>query len=496
MKKNVVILHTDQQRYDSLGCCGDPSGTTPNLDALAGESCVGDRHISVNPLCQPSRASLFTGLYPLSHGVPHNGVALNRRELNVINDMNGRYTIHPQPETMADHFAAAGYDTVALGKLHLTPTEAPELYNYPETRSLAEHEEYRNWHGPYYGFRHVENVSGHGETPCNAGHYAHWLQQNHPDAFASVRRNNVERPVSGQDEIYPSPLPSNIHNTAWLADQAEHYIRHDRPRDNPFFLFVGFPDPHHPFTPPSDRLEKMGNRTYSRPGDPEGEGCRHIPETLQEPARTSLSSADFSLIRQYTAAMIQQIDDAVGQIINTLKDAEIWEDTVLLFTSDHGDYLGDHGLLYKTQHPDRSLVHLPCILHAPGAGLPARFSQPMSNADIFPTLAEIAGTRRPAHVQGRPLSEILKDPDPYAFTYCNTGLPKETSYSIFDRRYRLTWYPHPDHITLFDHENDPFEINNLSSEPAHRERAECLLSHLRNHVLHTLNPVAFHISPW
>jgi arylsulfatase A-like enzyme len=150
-RPNVLILHTDQQRSDSLGCMGNRYVHTPNLDLLAADGTVFTRHISSNTICMPSRASLFTGLYPPAHGVWTNGVPLNRREYATVDIRSVGEGVRPEPPTAADVFAADGYDTAAFGKLHLTPNLAPASFGYQETWSRWEDGGLDDWHGPTSG---------------------------------------------------------------------------------------------------------------------------------------------------------------------------------------------------------------------------------------------------------------------------------------------------------------------------------------------------------
>jgi arylsulfatase A-like enzyme len=498
MPRNVIIMHTDQQRYDSLGCCGDPSGTTPNIDALATDGCIGDRHMTANPVCEPSRASLFTGLYPQAHGVWSNGVPLSRKDYTTHNDMQGRFNTVIEPLTMADMFANAGFDTVSFGKLHLTPNLAPESYNYPECWRIMQRPDYADWTGPYFGFRHVEITLGHGEQPCDGGHYGRWLNENHPDVATQAKayRDNHESLVPGVNDLHASRVPGAAHNTTWLADRATSYITQDRPTDKPFFLFVGFPDPHHPFTPSADVLEALGEMKLNECADKDGKGLGWRPEGLTDQAHYDLTEEQWRTIRRFTAAMIKQVDTAVGRIVQAVKDTGLWDDTVILFTSDHGDYLGDHGMLRKGYHADRSLVHVPFVLRSPGHTLPSRFDEPMSNVDVMPTLAELAGIDIPHCTQGRPLSAILNDEDSTAYTYCYSGQRDHANYTIYDRQYRLTWYPAYDRYGLFDHQNDPAECNDLGSDPAFNEVAQLLLSRLKEHAIKAANPIGARVSPW
>ncbi len=429
MKKNVVLLHADQLRADALGCMGNVHARTPAIDRLAAGGTVCTRHIVANPVCMPSRASLLTGLYPSAHGVWTNGVALQRREY-----LPAKYAadaVHPiavERATMADLLADAGYDTAAFGKLHLTPCLAPDSYGYPETWSRWDDGGLDAWRGPYFGFRHVELTHSHGDEVCARGPYASWLTQRDPGLIERVRANgrSATRPVAGVGDCYASALPGELHHSTWLGERACAYIESERPKDRPFFLWVGFPDPHHPFTPPPELAREFASVPVAEFHDPDGAGYPqgHPARRLLPDSLAAVPLEQRRILVRYTYALVHLIDRAVDRILASLARAGLAESTIIAFTSDHGDYLGDHGLLRKTVLGCDPLARVPFILRAPGSALPARVGAPMSNVDVLPTMLDCAGLAQPSGLHGVPLARILSAPDRHrAFVLCATRRP-------------------------------------------------------------------------
>lgn len=492
---NVLVIHTDQQRYDSLGSSGNPYARTPNLDRLAAEGTCFTRHISSNTICMPSRASLFTALYPPGHNVWANGVALNRREYVELNTRVVGADVRPEPPTLADVFAEAGYDTAAFGKLHLTPNLAPASYGYPETWVNWDAGRFDDWHGPYYGFRHVETTQGHGEQPCHRGHYAAWLQHEHPGVYREVEASDsISRPVPELRDLYPSPVPGELHNTRWLADRFCAYLA-DRAAGQPFFAFIGFPDPHHPFTPSHDVVRDFEGIAVPDPVDPTGESIVGAPLADAGTDVSGFILEDLRTIRRYTYAMIHQIDAAVGRIIEGLERAGIWDETIIVFTSDHGDFLGDHGRLRKGFTPAESLLHLPFILRAPDAVLPARVDIPMSNVDVLPTLTSLTGVTPPDRVHGVDMTEVIRrEEDHVALAYCSNGDPDVTNYTLVDTHRRYTIYPQRDYAELYDHRTDPGECENLIQ--VQPERMVAMRRHIEASLIRHRNPILGRVSAW
>lgn len=503
-RKNVILLHTDQQRADSLGCMGNSCARTPNLDRLAAGGTLFTRHISANPICCPSRASLLTGLYPPGHNVWCNGVPLNRLEYATIDrrcEQQGPQSgggFHPEPTTLADMFAGAGYDTASFGKLHLTPYLGPTSYGHHENEELWLQGAFTDWHGPYYGFRYVDMIIGHGEQPCRAGHYADWLQREHPEAYRRVAEGKPERPQASVGDLYASTLPFELHHSHWLADRLCAYLSRERPMDRPFCAFVGFPDPHHPFTPCEEIVAHFKDAPVREPTDPEGAGVRHSPfEALSQQNARNLDPEAIRTIRRYTHAMEHQIDLAVGQILDTLDELGLADDTIVVFTSDHGDFLGDHGYLRKGFAASDALLRVPLVMRAPGGGLPPRVDTPAGNCDVMPTLAALTGVTPPPGLHGANLVEVANGSQPHtALAFSSNGAPDSMNLTVYDAAHRLTWYPARDFTELFDHAADPGETANIANDPDQAQTIERLRNVLARGLADCYNPILNRLCAW
>ncbi len=488
---NVLILHCDQMRYDALGCHGFPGNPTPNLDKLASMGLDFSRHFSCSPICMPSRAGFFTGHHVSRHGVWGNGVPLNRKEYSPF----GRSPFASEQDgprcldTMADTFSGAGYRTAAFGKLHLTPTVASPAGDYPESdQAFARYRE-EPWHGPYFGFQHVELTHAHGENP--GGHYDHWLQQEHPDVHTQVRLNwgRAEKPVPDVPDLYRSVLTDETHPNFWLVDKALDWIAHSG--EKPFFCFLGFPDPHHPFVPLQEDLAYFDGIQMPQPVDPEGTSCSDESGFGQDVRH--LKAEDHDLIRRYTAAMVRTIDRAVGSMTHRLEEMGKWENTIVLFTSDHGDYLGDHGCLRKSQRVRNNLIHVPCILHIPKTSPSSvcRLNKATSNVDIMPTLLELAGVTKPFTGSG---CSLLAGETPSVISMGFGQQDEDMNITLLDERFRYTYFPHTQNEELFDHTQDPGECLNLSG--AFSEQCREFRQELANLYLHECVPCAGRVASW
>jgi arylsulfatase A-like enzyme len=502
-RPNVLILHTDQQRYDSLGCTGNPHAVTPHLDRLAEDGMLFTRHISAHPVCMPSRASLLTGLSLLAHGVSTNGIPLWRlAEDDVPAPCNRIYEKmfgKPFPRsipTLADMLQEAGYATACLGKMHLQPHMAHARFGFQDNYAWQSLPENADWQGPFYGFQTCRLTLGHGERPCHldGGHYARWLHAQHPEIARDVMagKGRTQKPgVAG--DIYLSPLPSELHNSSWLADEACRVI--DAAQD-PFFLFVGFPDPHHSWTPPVDVGREFEDGPYPA-FTPLAAALRGKPDAIRRSLqRNHAPEADCIQAYRHTNAMLHLIDRAVGRIVERLKHQGLYDDTIIVFTSDHGDFLGDYHCLRKDDLPYRCLLHVPFILKTADTDAAGRrIDTPMSGIDVVPTLLGLLGLDAPARLQG---SNVFVGPssDRRAFVSTHKDGTGGAAMTIFDDRFRYTLFPHTGEEELYDHEDDPRELCNLAGQTAYNStikarREEVLLTHAR---LQT--PSFFRYSPW
>lgn len=495
-KKNVLVLHSDQLRFNGLSINGAPAGLTPNIDAIADQGFNFTRHISGHPVSMPSRACFFTSLYSGANGVWDNGIPLNRRvyqrpPIQIAEKHTPNFPPNAEPQTMADMFAHAGYRTASFGKLHLTPHLGPAEDGFEESYELWTTGKLDDWHGPYYGFDHVEMTLGHGEFPASlGGHYSNWLRDKHPRLFADIvaQKTHGPRPIENKGDLYASLIPSELHNSMWLADRfCDDLDRMDS--DTPFFTFIGFPDPHHPFTPPYDALQAVMDIELPEVYDPDGRTESRPLQQKREKMKLDQQPKTREAVLRYTMAMNYLMDQAVGRIIDKLKSTGQWENTIVLFTADHGDFLGDHGLCYKDRIGCDPLLHVPCVLHVPGAATSQTVTRPMSGVDVMPTLAALAGVDAPPDIHGRDIMQCSDDH--LAFSYCFNDLnPVERNFTVYDARYRLTIYPADDYMELFDHEADPAEITNIAEDPGHAAVRARLYDALREAMMHQVNPIA------
>ncbi len=509
-RPNIVLMLADQLRYDGLGCNGNPHAVTPNLDRLAQSGTVFHRHITANPVCMPSRSSLLTGRYPNGHGLWHNGVPLPRREYARFDErLSGLAArAHEGPiisnvPTLPDCLAESGYQTRAIGKLHLTPTGAVPDYGYQESRARWQTGELDDWHGPYYGFDHVELTIGHGEETI--GHYGAWLRDHHPEVARALAdgRHRQRAPFPELPDLYPSAIPIEAHHSTWIGERARAFLEHDRDPDQPFFLFLGFPDPHHPYSPPAALADEFARHDVLLPH--ENDDPSRLPEVVRQlrdgtiPNRSArdLSPECIRRVRQYTNAMIHLIDRAAGNVLDTLDRLGQAEETIVVFTADHGDFLGDHGMIRKETVCSDTLVHVPFLLRAPDASLPAKTHTPMSNVDVLPTLCALANVPLPAGVQGTNVLPAADGGESHPVRVCGyLHDPRFHNFSIYDERYRFTWYPATEERELYDHQRDPHELQNRAGDSALAADEERLFATLLRHHVATDNPVGGRIARW
>ncbi|SVE62142.1 uncharacterized protein METZ01_LOCUS514996, partial [marine metagenome] len=227
---HIVWICTDQQRSNSLGCAGNPVARTPNLDGLAAAGARFTLHSTPMQICSPSRATMFTGLYPRHHELIMNGMALD-----------------PKVPTLTGLLAKSEYLTHSVGKQHLQPLLAPTDKVMPDSRAFWRCLESKGWTGPYYGFTTLDLLLGESDTAALAGHYAHWLEENHPGKNSLLEVTSAaERPPQDLDEIWRSAIPSELHYNTWITDCATRFLNDVTDDDYPFFLLVSYPDPHHP----------------------------------------------------------------------------------------------------------------------------------------------------------------------------------------------------------------------------------------------------------
>jgi arylsulfatase A-like enzyme len=496
-RPNFLLFITDQHRADFLGCYGHPVLRTPHIDSIAAQGTAFDRFYVASPVCQPNRASLMTGRMPSVHDVRSNGIPLS---MNAV--------------TFVDLLRDAGYKTALVGKSHLQnfTGHAPIIKRLPPregfrepsaglTQALRdhlaepkyEHETPDYWkrpgakvQTPFYGFDHVTLVRAHGDEP--GGDYDRWLDARDPKAKALLGPDKSLPHDYTVPQANRTAIPAELYATAFLGDRACAYL--DEVDDEaPFFLMVSFPDPHHPFNPPGKYWDMYKPEQFP------------VPEAFQRndwtpPALVSniikareagkanltgmgtigVSAREAQEARALTCGMIACIDDAIGAVLGALDRSGKRDDTVVIFTSDHGDHLGDHRLLLKGAEQYQSIVRVPFIWSDPQASAQAKRTDALaSTMDIGSTVLERAKIEPASGVQAKSLlpaiaggavRDVVFIQYDHQASNPGTGVPARV-HTLIDDRYRLSVFHGTGWGELYDLQNDPGEFDNLWDNPAH-----------------------------
>jgi arylsulfatase A-like enzyme len=324
-----------------------------------------------------------------------------------------------------------------------------------------------DWHGPYYGFQHVDISQGHGDH--QKGHYLKWLKERDPE-FSKRELPALEFPDIG--DLHPGIHSLENHPTTWCREKACEWIEDLRDPEMPFFLWVGIPDPHHPFTPPKELAREAHHREVAM--DHVGfDALQRLPQEFSAEATEYVKPIDenrIRRIRQYTDVMVEMIDETVGKIRDSLEKSGILDDTIIVFTSDHGDFLGDYNLLRKCSAASGFLHRVPGIIWGAGSGcLTGETDSPTSSLDWFPTLCEEAGIPVPPDLHGVALGSRmgpLSDEGPAVMSQNFPTAECRLNMTIYEGVHRLTFYPRTGTIELYNSEADPEELQNLAEEPS------------------------------
>jgi arylsulfatase A-like enzyme len=451
-RPNILVICTDQQRFDTLGCTGNPHVHTPTLDGLAAEGVLFERCYVQSPVCAPSRASFVTGQYPHNHGLWANGVELAAQ--------------HPRFSTA---LAGARYRCGMIGKMHL----AACFNGRTEPRRPDDgYETYRWAHDPSHA------------SPDNA--YHHWLEREHPDVYARA----LGTPRDGHNAGGFDDVPAAAHYTHWVAEEAIAFLE-DRDDDRPFFLWANIYDPHHPFVAPPEYLAHHDPATIpppvTRPGEFDGKPPIQAEASRESYAGFARGFTDYAPeeVRQAIAAywgMIDLIDDEVGRILAALHAQGLRDDTLVIFTSDHGEMLGDHNLMLKGPMLYEPAVRVPLILRWPGH-LPAgeRRDEIVQWIDLTSTILDAAGLPPMPTAQGESLLPLARGDEAATSRgwalcqYLNSGHPYDPPVlmtMLRTDRHKLIVQHGPPATTrdrtgeLYDLVADPLELTNLWDDPA------------------------------
>lgn len=485
-RPNFLYIITDQHRFDWLSISGHPVVKTPNIDSIARGGTLFRNFFVANPVCMPNRAALLTGRYTSVNSVRINGIPLNL-----------------MANTFTKRLMDDGYDTVAIGKMHqqtMAPIPAPNTtqeYDRPELEAKPHYatgdyklETFENWapngahrwQEPYYGFKKVDLVTLHGDG-CE-GHYGSWLRKTAPDA--ETRR----RPPNQLPHDYTCPqavrtgLTEEEYHTAYIGRSAVDFLTDPARKDAPFFAFISFPDPHHPFNPPGKYWDMYNPDDFEVPENFETNMDTPLLKWLKQKQGTirelhmgpnPVTKREVQEAMALTAGMIAMIDDWVGEILAALKEAGLDSNTIVSFNSDHGELMGDHGVLFKGPMHYDPVIRVPMIWNDPRVAQMPETDAFASTVDIASTVLSMAGVEPYHGMQGVDLSAVLTGggtgrdavliEDEYHEALCYSKPPRLRT--IRTARHRMTIVIGEPGGELYDLAEDPGEVVNLFDDPAH-----------------------------
>ena len=486
-RPNILWYCSDQQRFDTIAAWGNPHIRTPRLDRFAAESASLTRTYCQSPICTPSRASFLTGMYPSAVSVDGNGIP--------------RFPAYYADRLITRRLADAGYDCGNVGKLHLASAAGRQ-----EPR-VAD------------GYRYFEYSHDHKGPRLHGHDYAEWLRLQGADVDtllgepvnAVTYKQGASRksfgglyePTAEQDNI-----PPHLHQTHWCTEKSMEFLRKNREPDRPWCLTVNPFDPHPPYDPPWEYYRRYNPEALAgahfQPGDlalqrrlaEAGVDFQSRPVPLEEFAHRKIQAAYY--------AMIELLDHEFGRLLDALDACGQRDNTIVIFTSDHGEMLGDHGLILKGCRFYEGLTRVPLLIRWPGHVRAGLVSDALVELlDLSPTLYEAAGLQVPYWVQGRSLRRLLagetkshRDAVRCEF-YGGIDYPDQTHATMYcDGRWKLVTYHGKELDELYDLAADPWEHRDLSTDPGVAEVKARLLRLSFDATVRAIPPQEPRIAPY
>ncbi len=461
---NVVLILADQLSARWLGAYGNPAAHTPNLDALAARGVRFERCYSNTPVCMPARATLITGRSPQHHGVFYNG-----------------YELGTDMPTYPHILHESGYQTLGIGKFHL------ECHGRGAYNDVTK-----------YGFERAETTE---DIRC--GQWLDWVRDTYPEYYEralatvwdephlarygpegvdlrpAIRAAREKYPDRGS-LIHPRPsiVPQEAMQTTWITERAIDFLR-ERDPARPFFLNVSYVDPHDPYDPPQGFLELIDRNAIPHPVRPEDPSLKQLREKFQRvPFLRRFADCDekcWLRLRHYYLASVAFVDAEIGRLMAFLERSGLVDETLVIFTSDHGDMLGDHGYAAKGAWHFDACMRVPLIIAGPGVRSGMR-DFPVSLLDLFPTILDYAGVISSVPVEGRSLRPLLaqtgelnRPPAVLVETYGSYGNMDFdlTAKSVVTRDVAYTRFGDGTEL-LFDLAADPGERKNIAESASSR----------------------------
>lgn len=482
-KPNILLITSDQQHWNTIGAFNSEI-ETPNLDRLAQEGTSFKRAYCPSPVCTPSRSSIITGMYPSQHGAWTLGTKL----------LENRHTV-------GEDFHENGYRTALVGKAHFQPLrgteEYPSLESYPILQDL---DFWGSFHGPFYGFDRVELARNHTNEAHVGQHYASWLEER----GCTNWRDYFLPPTGTMDPSvkHKWAIPEEYHYNNWIAERTNALLEQYREEEQPFFLWSSFFDPHPDYLVPEPWDTLYDPESLTIPSVVEGEHDHNPPHFkltqeenpdfgyLQETSHSihgyqshlTPENERKQLVATYYG-MISLMDKYIGKILEHLDKLGLYDNTIVVFTTDHGHFFGQHGLQHKGGFHYEDLIRLPFIVRYPGK-VPADTQNDaiQSLVDLAPTFLSFCGIQPPNEMTGLDQSKVWMGIDSMArdhalceFRHEPTTIHQKT---YVDMRYKLTLYYRQTYGEIFDLQEDPGELRNLWDDPDYAQlKSELLLKY-------------------
>lgn len=474
-KPNILLISSDQQHWSTLGAL-NPEISTPNLDRLSAQGTLFERAYCPNPTCTPSRASLITGQYPSQHGAWTLGTKLQEDR-----------------HTVGEDFQKAGYRTALIGKAHFQPLRETETYKSLESYPILQDLSYwKSFHGPFYGFEHIELARNHTSESHVGQHYAIWMEEN----GCSNWRDYFLAPTGSLDKSVKHnwPIPEKYHYNTWITERTNALLESYHEEDENFLLWASFFDPHPDYLVPEPWASMYDPNQLTLPQVDDGEH-RNNPPHFQ---KTQEKNPDFSYLKESGMGihgyhshanfpeqeqrrnmatyygMVSMMDHYIGKILDKLDQLGMTDQTIVVFTSDHGHFFGQHGLHAKGGFMYEDLIRVPMIVRYPGYVPAGRRSQAIQSlVDYAPTFLSFIDADVPLSMSGIDQSkvwlgkeDIARDHAICEFRHEPTTIHQKT---YVDKRYKITVYYNQTYGELFDLQEDPEEVNNVWDNPEYKD---------------------------
>jgi len=488
-RPNILWYCSDQQRFDTIGALGNPHVHTPRLDALVAKGVAFTHAYCQSPICTPSRASFLTGVYPSALGVNGNGFE--------------HFPAEHAHKLLPNRLAKAGYDCGLVGKLHLASSAAGQEPRVED------------------GYRYFQYSHDHKGPRDRGNDYAAWIERQGiaPEKVLAERAVNDPKsyrlgaklksfggfyePSADEDNI-----PPELHQTRWCTEMAIDFVSETRRDDQPWFLSVNPFDPHPPFDAPWE---------YYRRFDPEQMPGAHFEEgDLAHQQKLTAAGIDFQSVPRHPDelqhrhlqasyyAMIEQLDHELGRLLDHLDASGALDDTIVVFMSDHGESLGDHGLVLKGCRFIEGLIRVPLVISWPGRlDQGTRTEALVELLDVAPTLTELTGLEIPWYNQGQSLLPLLQGRSDRhrdsvrAEFFGAINYPDQTHATMYrEGDWKLVTYHGKDLHELYNLRDDPWEHRDLSADPNYAKTLMGLLRASFDRQICAIPPAPERIAPF